>query len=95
MIARLWSARTTAQLSPAYLEYFSKNVLPELQAIPGYVSANVLTTANANEVEILVQTVWQSLDAITGAYANKDFVRGGDRKMADPMRAARYRARAG
>jgi heme-degrading monooxygenase HmoA len=71
MIARLWSARTTKQLSTAYLEYFSKNVLPELQAIPGYVSANVLTATNANEVEILVQTVWQSLEAVT-AFAGPD-----------------------
>ena len=73
MIARLWSARTTPQLSAAYLEYFLKNVLPELQSIPGYVSANVLTTTgtNANEIEILVQTIWQSLEAIT-AFAGPD-----------------------
>jgi len=71
MIARLWSARSTPQLSTAYIEYFTQNVLPELQAIHGYVSAQVLTTTNAHEVEILVQTVWQSLDAIT-AFAGPD-----------------------
>jgi heme-degrading monooxygenase HmoA len=71
MIARLWSARATPQLSTAYIEYFTQNVLPELQAVPGYVSAQVLTTADASEIEILVTTIWQSLDAIT-AFAGSD-----------------------
>jgi heme-degrading monooxygenase HmoA len=73
MIARLWSARTTPQLASAYLEYFEQHVLPELRAVPGYVSAQVLTSpvgpnitdARDTYVEILVLTVWQSLDAIT------------------------------
>ena len=59
MIARLSSAQTTRQLSTAYVEYFTQNVLPELQSVPGYVSAQVLTTARATQVEILVITVWQ------------------------------------
>jgi heme-degrading monooxygenase HmoA len=79
MITRLWSARTTPQLSSAYLEYFEQHILPELRAVPGYVSAQVLTSsigptakeAGATHVEILVLTVWQSLDAIT-AFAGPD-----------------------
>ncbi|HXL21383.1 MAG TPA: antibiotic biosynthesis monooxygenase [Candidatus Dormibacteraeota bacterium] len=71
MITRLWSARTTPQLSSAYLEYFEQHVLPELRAISGYVSAQVLTNPSAAQIEILVITVWQSLDAIT-AFAGPD-----------------------
>ncbi len=71
MIVRLWSARTTPQLSSAYVEYFAQNVLPELRALPGFISAQILTTATATEVEILVQTVWQSWDSIT-AFAGPD-----------------------
>ena len=73
MVARLWSARTTAQLSTAYTDYFSQNVLPELRAIRGFVSAQVLTrsTAVAAEVEILVTTTWESFEAIT-AFAGAD-----------------------
>jgi len=73
MVARLWSARTTAQLSTAYADYFSQHVLPELRAVRGFVSAQVLTrpSADAAEVEILVTTVWESFEAIS-AFAGAD-----------------------
>jgi heme-degrading monooxygenase HmoA len=73
MVARFWSARTTAQLSTAYTDYFSQHVLPELRAIHGFVSAQVLTrrTGAAAEVEILVITTWDSFEAIA-AFAGAD-----------------------
>lgn len=73
MVARLWSARTTSQLSTAYTDYFSQNVLPELRAIRGFVSAQVLTRSDAaaSEVEILVITTWESFEAIA-AFAGAD-----------------------
>jgi heme-degrading monooxygenase HmoA len=71
MVARLWSARTTRQLSNAYVEYFSQHVLPELQSVPGYVAAQVLTGAAGDTVEILVVTLWQSFEAIV-AFAGQD-----------------------
>jgi heme-degrading monooxygenase HmoA len=79
MIARLWSARTTQQLQSAYLEYFEQRVLPELRAVPGYVSAQALATPvgpsvaepSGTYVEILILTVWKSFDAIA-AFAGPD-----------------------
>jgi heme-degrading monooxygenase HmoA len=71
MIARLWSARTTRQLSNAYVEYFSQQVLPELRSVPGYVAAQVLTSPLGEAVEIVVLTLWQSFDAIA-AFAGED-----------------------
>ena len=71
MIARLWSARTTVPLSSSYVEYFSQHMLPELRALPGFVSAQVLTRAAGSEVEILAVTVWESLEAIA-AFAGAD-----------------------
>jgi heme-degrading monooxygenase HmoA len=71
MIGRLWSARTTAELCGDYVGYFSKQVLEELRAVPGFVSAEVLTRETGGHVEILVLTVWQSLAAIT-AFAGPD-----------------------
>src|SRR5207302_1504794 len=38
---RRWSARTTEAQLPKYLEHFSKNVLPELRRVPGYLGATV------------------------------------------------------
>lgn len=73
VVARLWSARTTPQLAPAYTDYFSQNVLPELRAMPGFVSAQVLTHMDlqGSEAEILVITTWQSFEAIA-AFAGPD-----------------------
>jgi heme-degrading monooxygenase HmoA len=64
VIARLWSARTTPQNWPAYEEHFAKKVLPELRAVDGYVSSNLLKREAGREVEITVITLWRSLEAI-------------------------------
>jgi len=65
-ILRHWSARTTeAQLSK-YLEHFSKNVLPELRRVEGFLVSTVSVRHAANEAEILVETTWRSLEAIRG-----------------------------
>jgi len=63
-IVRHWSARTTAAQLPKYLEHFSKNVLPELRRVPGYLGANVSLHHSGNETEIFVETTWRSLEAI-------------------------------
>jgi uncharacterized protein len=63
-ILRRWSARTTEAQLPKYLDYFSKTVVPELRRVPGYISANVCLSHLENEVEIVVETTWRSLDSI-------------------------------
>ena len=64
MIARLWSARTTNVQSTRYLEHFWQSVVPSLQTFRGYVCSSVLVRSHGDSVEILVSTVWQSLQAI-------------------------------
>lgn len=64
MIARLWSARTNETRHQAYLEHFSKSVLPSLRMMKGYSGAIVLTRENTGQIEILVITLWKSLAAI-------------------------------
>jgi heme-degrading monooxygenase HmoA len=71
MIARLWSACATPTQSQTYLQHFSAAVLPELRKLEGFVSHTVLARPVASEVEILVITIWQSLEAID-AFANPD-----------------------
>jgi len=63
-ILRRWSARTTQVQLPKYLEHFSKNVLPELRRIPGYLGAAVSLRRLEREVEIEVETTWRSLESI-------------------------------
>jgi heme-degrading monooxygenase HmoA len=71
MIARLWSARATPENWPAYQRHFTENVIPELRAVKGYVSASLLTRRSAAELEILVITLWRSFEAID-AFAGPD-----------------------
>jgi heme-degrading monooxygenase HmoA len=66
MIARVWSARTTAAHAPAYVEHLRTQVLPALRRVEGYGGATLLERAAPEGVEIIVLTFWQSLDAIRG-----------------------------
>jgi len=63
-ILRRWSARTTKAQLPKYLEHFSKNVLPELRGVPGYLGAMVSVGRLDGEIEIVVETTWRSLESI-------------------------------
>ena len=63
-ILRRWSARTSEAQLPKYLEHFSTNVLPELRRVPGYLEATVSLRRLESEIEILVETMWRSLEAI-------------------------------
>jgi len=63
-ILRRWSARTTKAQLPKYLEHFSKNVLPELRRVPGYLGAMVSVGPLDGEIEIVVETTWRSLESI-------------------------------
>ena len=63
-ILRRWSARTTESQLPGYLAHFSKNVLPELRRVPGYLGATVSTRRIESEVEVVVETSWRSLESI-------------------------------
>jgi len=64
MIARLWSARTIESRSRQYLQHFETSVVPELRKLPGYIGSTVLTRTTSSETEIVVTTIWRSLDAI-------------------------------
>jgi uncharacterized protein YciI/heme-degrading monooxygenase HmoA len=63
-VLRRWSARTTEAQLPKYLEHFSKNVLPELRRVPGYLCATESLRRLDNEIEIVVETTWRSLESI-------------------------------
>jgi heme-degrading monooxygenase HmoA len=66
MIARVWSATTTAAQAPAYAEHLRNHVLPSLRAVDGYAGAMLLERPAGDAVEVVVVTYWRSLDAIRG-----------------------------
>jgi uncharacterized protein YciI/heme-degrading monooxygenase HmoA len=63
-VLRRWSARTTEEQLPKYLDHFSKNVLPELRRVTGYLGATESLRRVDNEIEIVVETTWRSLESI-------------------------------
>ena len=66
VIARVWRARAAPHLAPLYLSHFNSAVLPRLASLPGYRGAYLLQRTDADGVEFMVQTVWDSMDAVKG-----------------------------
>jgi heme-degrading monooxygenase HmoA len=66
VIARVWTARTSADRAPAYAEHLRAHVLPSLNALGGYEGARLWQRRDGNAVELVVVTYWRSLEAIRG-----------------------------
>lgn len=64
MIVRSWSARATAAGADSYTEHFRRKVLPHIQRIPGHRGAILLRKGAADEVELIVLTIWDSMTSI-------------------------------
>ncbi|HET6731084.1 antibiotic biosynthesis monooxygenase family protein [Mycobacterium sp.] len=71
MIVRTWSARATPTGADSYRNYFEQTLLPELQALPGFSGAVLLSRDDGGLVELTAHTWWESLDAIR-AFAGDD-----------------------
>ncbi|HKU20791.1 MAG TPA: YciI-like protein [Terriglobales bacterium] len=63
-IVRQWKGRTTAANAERYIQHLTNNVFPELRAISGYRAAYLLRRKSDGEVEFVVLTLWDSMDAI-------------------------------
>ena len=77
MIVRSWKARALAKNVEAYARHFSDSVLPGLRCIPGHKGAYVLKKNQGGSVELVVLTLWDTMDAIqtfAGKNANQAVV---------------------
>jgi heme-degrading monooxygenase HmoA len=63
-IARTWSCRADPKDPDAYPRHFRDKVLPELDAIPGFLGAMLMRRDLDGAVEYTVLTRWVSLDVI-------------------------------
>jgi hypothetical protein len=71
---RVWKGYGTADGVQRYCDnHFTNSVLPQLRAVGGFLSASVLVRSVANETEVVVATVWDSLDSVK-AFAGEDYV---------------------
>src|SRR5215475_12552777 len=76
MIIREWRGRVRPSNADAYPRHFREKVVPELRKVPGFVGAHLSRRQLGDQIEFLVLTRWQSMDAIrgfAGAYVVKCF----------------------
>ena len=62
MLARVWSAQTTAAQAPGYVDHLKSQVLPAVRKVDGYEGALLLERALPEAVEVLVITFWRSAE---------------------------------
>jgi uncharacterized protein len=70
-ILRQWTARTSKEQWPRYRAHFSIKVLPDLRRVEGFLGATLFVRHAGDDVEILVETSWRSLESIR-AFAGPD-----------------------
>jgi heme-degrading monooxygenase HmoA len=69
----MWRATAAPANVAAYSAFFRRHVEPALSQLEGFRGAEILTRHTDELVEIVVQTRWTSLDAVTAfAGANLD-----------------------
>ena len=65
-IARVWRGATSRDNAAAYQQHLRTDTLPGLERLDGYRGAYVIRRELADEVEFVVVTLWDSIDAIRG-----------------------------
>src|SRR6266404_444482 len=79
MIIREWRGRAMLFRSDAYPKHFRDIVVPELRSLSGFLGAHLSQRHIGGQVEFLVLTRWQSMEAI-GAFAGSSV----DRAVVEP-----------
>lgn len=64
MIVRSWSARASKDKADHYFAHARTRVVPQLAALRGHKGALLLREERKDDVQILVLTFWESMDAI-------------------------------
>jgi heme-degrading monooxygenase HmoA len=64
MVVRTWTAHTTPDRESAYLDKVREVVLPHLRTVSGYLGSHFLRRSADSELEILVLTYWESMEAV-------------------------------
>jgi heme-degrading monooxygenase HmoA/uncharacterized protein YciI len=63
-ILRMWKARSTAEKAGEYVRHATAKVFPALRGIEGHRGAYLLRRALDGAVEIVVLTLWESMEAV-------------------------------
>jgi heme-degrading monooxygenase HmoA len=71
MVIREWRGRASAEQTEAYPDHFHQVVMPELRRRAGFLGAYLCRRLVDDEIEFVVLTRWESMDAIK-AFAGED-----------------------
>jgi heme-degrading monooxygenase HmoA len=77
MIMRMWKARATPNGADGYVQHATKVVFPKVSAVQGHRGAYLLRRKIEGDVEVVVLTLWDSMEAIrrfAGSEPNKAVV---------------------
>jgi heme-degrading monooxygenase HmoA len=77
MILRMWRAQSTVKEADKYIRHATTKVFPSLRAIEGHRGAYLLRNQVDECVEIVVLSLWESMDAVrrfAGAEPNRAVV---------------------
>lgn len=64
MIIRAWRGRASLPRADAYPQHFREVVVPDLRRTPGFMGAHLSRRVAGDQVEFLVLTRWQSMEAV-------------------------------
>jgi len=64
MIVRAWRGYGAASEGEAYPRYLLQSVRPKLEQLPGFQGLYLLRRQGMEEIEFLVLTLWESMEAI-------------------------------
>jgi heme-degrading monooxygenase HmoA len=64
MIARIWRGRARSSQADEYVDYVNKSGMRAQRATPGNVASMVLRRDLGDETEILVVSLWESMEAV-------------------------------
>ncbi len=64
MIARMWRGFAFSKKAEEYVKHLQMSVLPELRQIDGFKEIYLMRRDISEEVEFIVITFWESMDAI-------------------------------
>ena len=64
MISRVWRGETMSANESAYRTFLTSRIFPTLKKIPGHRGAYLLRREKDRNVEFLVMTLWDSMQAV-------------------------------
>ncbi|MGA8621209.1 MAG: antibiotic biosynthesis monooxygenase, partial [Candidatus Sulfotelmatobacter sp.] len=64
MILRMWRAQSTVEKADEYIRHATAKVFPALRTIEGHRGAFLLRHTLGDTVDLVVLTLWESMDAV-------------------------------